>query len=167
MGTLRLRGTQAKGKEGSKEPEARRSKLTCRFLREAAFFMGVRNKSSARCCIPVRYEIRKNFSQLQKVFAFPTYCIYNNSMEITFDPAKDAKIQEKHGVSLADAVRLDWDGMLVTPDTRRDYGEDRYRAIGLLGGRLYCVVFTPREETLRIISLRKASNKEVDEYEQK
>jgi len=87
-------------------------------------------------------------------------------MEITFDPAKDASNQSKHGVSLADAARLDWNGMHVKPDTRHDYGEDRYRGIALLGGRLYSVIYTPRGETLRIISLRRASNKEMDEYEQ-
>lgn len=73
---------------------------------------------------------------------------------------------QKHGVSLADAVRLDWDGMRVKLATRRDYGEERYLGIALLGDRLYSVVFTPRDETLRIISLRKASNTEIDAYEQ-
>jgi len=87
-------------------------------------------------------------------------------MKITFDPAKDVTNQVKHGVTLADAARLDWDGMLVVPDTRHEYGEDRYRGIALLGERLYSVVFTPRDETMRIISLRKASNTEIDAYEQ-
>ena len=87
-------------------------------------------------------------------------------MKVTFDPAKDALNQDKHGVTLAEAARLDWDGMLVIPDWRRDYGEDRYRGIALLSGRLYSVVFTPRDETMRIISLRKASNTEIEAYEQ-
>jgi uncharacterized DUF497 family protein len=87
-------------------------------------------------------------------------------MEFTFDPRKDAINLQKHGVSLADAVRLDWDGMRVKLATRRDYGEERYLGIALLGDRLYSVVFTPRDETLRIISLRKASNTEIDAYEQ-
>ncbi len=87
-------------------------------------------------------------------------------MKITFDQAKDATNIGKHGVSLAEAERLDWDGMLVVPDTRFDYGEDRYRGIALLGGRLYSVIYTPRDETMRIISLRKASNQEMDLYEQ-
>jgi uncharacterized DUF497 family protein len=87
-------------------------------------------------------------------------------MKITFDPAKDAINKERHeGTSLAEAVRMDWDGMLVVPDTRKAYGEDRYRGIALLGDRLYSVVFTPRDETMRIISLRRASNKEIDAYE--
>ena len=46
--------------------------------------------------------------------------------------------------------------MLVVQDMRHEYGEDRYRGIALLGGRLYSVVFMPRDETMRIISLRKA-----------
>jgi uncharacterized protein len=87
-------------------------------------------------------------------------------MEITYDPAKDASNQAKHGVTLAQAAYLDWDGMIVLPDTRHAYGEDRYRGIALLGNRLYSVVYTPRNEDLRIISLRKASNKEIDLYEQ-
>lgn len=87
-------------------------------------------------------------------------------MEFTCDPAKDASNIAKHGVSLIEASRLDWDGMIVLPDTRNEYGEDRYRGIALLGSRLYSVVYTPRNEDLRIISLRKASNKEIDLYEQ-
>jgi uncharacterized protein len=87
-------------------------------------------------------------------------------MEIEFDPAKDAKNQEKHGISLAEAGRLDWDSMYVRPDTRFDYGEERFKGIAPLGARLYTVIFTPRNETKRIISLRKANQKEFDEYEQ-
>lgn len=87
-------------------------------------------------------------------------------MEITYDPAKDASNQAKHGVSLAEAAHLDWDGMIVLPDTRNDYGEDRYRGIALLGNRLYSVVYTPRNEDLRIISLRKSSTKEIFLYEE-
>jgi len=87
-------------------------------------------------------------------------------MKITFDPAKDEANQAKHGVSLALAVHLDWDGMLVVQDQRHDYGEDRYKGIALLDGRLYSVIYTPRDDTMRIISLRKASNTEIDFYEQ-
>lgn len=86
-------------------------------------------------------------------------------MKITFDPAKDAINRQKHGISLAEAARLDWDGMLVVPDLRHDYGEDRYRGIAALGDRLYSVIYTPRDDTIRVISLRKASQKEFDEYE--
>jgi uncharacterized DUF497 family protein len=85
-------------------------------------------------------------------------------MKITFDPAKDAINQEKHGVSLSDGARLEWDTALLWPDTRKDYGEDRVSGLVLIGTRLYCVVFTDRGEMRRIISLRKANDREVRSY---
>ena len=39
-------------------------------------------------------------------------------MNTTFDPAKDAVNLAKHGISLAEAARLDWDNALVSPDDR-------------------------------------------------
>ncbi|MBV9549714.1 MAG: BrnT family toxin, partial [Alphaproteobacteria bacterium] len=45
---------------------------------------------------------------------------------------------------------------MIIEDRRFDYGETRYRAIGLLDGRLIVLVFTPRGEKLRVISLRLA-----------
>jgi uncharacterized DUF497 family protein len=49
---------------------------------------------------------------------------------------------------------------LIWQDTRRDYGEARMIALGLIGTRLYCVVYVDRENVRRVISLRKANNKE-------
>lgn len=43
-------------------------------------------------------------------------------MKVTFDPAKDAANHDKHGVSLAQAAKLEWDTTLTWPDLRRDYG---------------------------------------------
>ncbi|CAH2784862.1 MAG: hypothetical protein CBARDMAM_1874 [uncultured Caballeronia sp.] len=83
---------------------------------------------------------------------------------------KDAANLQKHGVSLADAVHLDWSNLLITTDTRRDYGEDQYQSFGVIGGRLYFVAFTPRDDTMRVISFRnsfrKANNREIHDYEQ-
>ena len=44
-------------------------------------------------------------------------------MHIEFDPAKDLANQDKHGVSLAIAVDLDWEAALVWVDERIEYGE--------------------------------------------
>lgn len=66
----------------------------------------------------------------------------------------------KHGLSLSEAAKLEWDDALIWEDTRRDYGEVRMIALGVIGERLYCVVYVDREDTRRIISLRKANNKE-------
>ena len=85
-------------------------------------------------------------------------------MEITFDPNKDCINIEKHGVSLADAENLEWDIMFRIPDTRLDYGESRFIGYSLIEDRVYCVVYTERCNSLRIISLRKTNKREVANY---
>lgn len=85
-------------------------------------------------------------------------------MQITFDPSKDAQNQEKHGVPLSDASHLEWDTLLAMPDDRKDYGEPRMIGFALTGERLFCVVYVDRGEVRRIISLRKANNREVRFY---
>jgi uncharacterized DUF497 family protein len=87
-------------------------------------------------------------------------------MKVTCDAAKDIKNQEKHGVSLIEAASIDWDVALIWQDTRHDYGENRMIALAPIGERLYCVVYVDRENDRRIISLRKANQREFDYYEQ-
>ena len=81
-------------------------------------------------------------------------------MDIEFDDAKDRANRAKHGVSLAlGAVVLQRSiGEIV--DDRRDYGEIRMNAFGLVQGRLFACTYTVRGETLRIISVRRASRQE-------
>jgi len=86
-------------------------------------------------------------------------------VKLAFDPAKDATNRAKHGVSLGAAARLDWNLVLAKLDSRADYGEPRRIGYGPIGRRLYCVVFVDRGDTRRIISLRKANNREIDRYE--
>ncbi len=81
-------------------------------------------------------------------------------MNIEFDDAKDATNLAKHGVSLAlGAVIL---GNLVgeVVDDRRDYGERRMNAFGLVQGRLFVCTYTRRNDARRIISVRRASRQE-------
>lgn len=85
-------------------------------------------------------------------------------MDITFDQAKDESNLAKHGVSLEEAARLDWETALLWEDERKDYSEARITGLALLDDRLYCVVFTDRGDTRRIISLRKANVREVRYY---
>ena len=87
-------------------------------------------------------------------------------MEIVFDPTKDAVNIEVRQISLADARYFDWDSLRYEVDSRRDYGEERYRGFGYIDGRLYMVAFTFRDRAMRIISLRKANPREVKDYEQ-
>lgn len=87
-------------------------------------------------------------------------------MNITFDPAKNAKNLSKHGVSLGDAAGFEWNNAITWPDLRFDYGESRMAGIGYIGNRLYYVVFVDRNKDRRIISLRKANLREVNRYAQ-
>lgn len=85
-------------------------------------------------------------------------------MKVIFDPTKDAANVAKHGVSLVMAGKLDWDTLRAKPDIRRDYGEPRMIGYAMWQARLYCVVFTDRDDERRVISLRKANEREVKGY---
>jgi len=85
-------------------------------------------------------------------------------MNITFDPAKDAANRAKHGVSLALARELEWENAHILEDDRRDYKETRMIAFVMMDVRLYVAVFTVRDGMRRMISLRKANDREVRTY---
>lgn len=54
---------------------------------------------------------------------------------------------------------------IVIRDDREDYGEDRFRALGFIDETLCAMVFTEREELVRVISLRRASRQERVSYD--
>ena len=84
--------------------------------------------------------------------------------ETTFDPAKSEANWRKHVLSLRLAAAVDWPGVWCTPYSRRDYGELREVGYAPIDGYLYCVVFTQRRSTFRVISLRRANSREVKRY---
>lgn len=81
-------------------------------------------------------------------------------MEIEFDPAKDEENIRKHGMSLTRAKDVEIDKAQVKKDNRKDYGEDRFIAVGPLDGRLCVLIFTLRDAKVRAISLRRANARE-------
>lgn len=83
-----------------------------------------------------------------------------------WDEAKRTANLAAHGIDFGAAYRFDWDTARVDPDTRRDYGESRFVALERIGARLHVLVFTPREEVVRVISLRKANRREMRRYEE-
>ena len=85
-------------------------------------------------------------------------------MECEWDEGKDAANRAKHGVSLAEAVSLDWAWAQERPDLRTPYGELRVEAIAPLHGRLHVCIYTMREAAFRVISLRKANAREEKRY---
>jgi uncharacterized protein len=87
---------------------------------------------------------------------------------IEFDPVKDAENIERRGLSL-ELARLLFEGPFIEEqDARRDYGETRFIATGPiaeLGGRLFVVVYTWLGAMRRIISFRKANEREIRKYQ--
>lgn len=87
------------------------------------------------------------------------------AVRYVWDEAKRSANRAAHGIDFAAAHRFEWDTARIDPDTRREYGEQRFVAVGRLGLRIHVLVFTPREETVRIVSLRKANQREIKRYE--
>jgi hypothetical protein len=85
-------------------------------------------------------------------------------MEISFDPDKLSRTLIERGLDFADAG-LVFAGPVVTwRDERADYGEPRFITLGVLDGRSVVLVWTPRGEARRIISMRKANEREIAKY---
>jgi len=85
---------------------------------------------------------------------------------IEFDPAKNAANLRKHGVPLALAADFEWGTARIEEDTRFDYQEQRFKATGYIGMRLYVLIYClpDDDEITRIISLRPAEPKEYRQY---
>ena len=93
------------------------------------------------------------------------YCSYNKSDEIYLYQQKDKTNIQKHGVSLRDASKLDWDDGLFWIDDRKDYGEVRCIGLAPMKNRLYFIVYVNIGTQRRVISLRKANRREFMHYE--
>jgi uncharacterized DUF497 family protein len=86
-------------------------------------------------------------------------------VEISFDAAKNARNVATRGISFKEAAAFEWDRALIIEDTRQDYGERRFQALGRIGDRLHMLVFTPRGGRAHVISLRRANKREIARYE--
>ncbi len=83
-----------------------------------------------------------------------------------WDESKNRQNIKKHGFDFADAEEMFRGALFFWPDVQKDYGESRWIGIGKIRGRIAVVVFTDRgPETIRIISLRKATRRESKQYE--
>ncbi len=85
-------------------------------------------------------------------------------MKIEFDSAKRHKTLLERGLDFADAKNV-FEGVHFTAqDSRVDYEEDRFITVGWLSAQLVVLVWTPRGEVRRIISMRKANDREKTLY---
>ena len=87
-------------------------------------------------------------------------------MNFEWDEEKNSENIQKHGLDFADAGEIFDAPMLTSLDTRENYGEDRFIGIGFLRNFIVVVVYAePVEETIRVISLRKALKHERERFE--
>ena len=85
-------------------------------------------------------------------------------MRVEFDQAKRDVTLAERGLDFADAVSV-FEGRSITfEDERRAYGESRFITIGELGERMVVIVWTPRGHARRIISMRRANDREQALY---
>jgi uncharacterized DUF497 family protein len=85
-------------------------------------------------------------------------------VEIHFDPAKREATLRERGLDFLDAARV-FDGPVIEfEDDRFAYPERRFATYGLLNERLVAVIWTAAPNGRRIISMRKANDREVTRY---
>lgn len=85
-------------------------------------------------------------------------------MEIEFDPKKNARNVRERGLSFERAADLDFEGAAHLLDERREYGEVRRIAVGYLDRRLHVLCYVRTERGIRVISFRKANEREAKKH---
>lgn len=81
-----------------------------------------------------------------------------------FDPAKSQKNLEKHGIDFQGAQRL-WNDPNLLEITAKSDDEPRFLMIGLIDDKHWSAVVTHRNGAIRLISVRRSRQKEVEIYE--
>lgn len=82
-------------------------------------------------------------------------------MEIEFDPEKDASNLRRHGFSLDFGAVVLAHRIGEVEDERRDYGETRFKAFGLVEGVLFACTYTMRGEVFRILPVHRVREREA------
>ncbi|MBI2267089.1 MAG: BrnT family toxin [Armatimonadetes bacterium] len=92
-------------------------------------------------------------------------------MEFKWDDIKNSANIEKHGIDFADAGIVFEAPLVRKRDKRWEYGESRWLALGDLDGTVVVASYTHRkrgnQESIRIISMRKASSREREVYQKR
>jgi uncharacterized DUF497 family protein len=84
--------------------------------------------------------------------------------EIEFDPLKRERTLVERDLDFARAGEVFQSHTYTNRDTREDYGEERFFTVGWLDAKMVVVVWTPRGEVRRIISMRKCNDREKTFY---
>ena len=82
------------------------------------------------------------------------------SMRFLWDEAKRRANLRKHALDFADAKAVFADITLTAQDLRFDYQEQRFVTVGLLRGMVVVIAHLESPELIRVISMRKATQRE-------
>lgn len=85
-------------------------------------------------------------------------------MEISFDPAKRDETLRERGLDFADAGKVFEGPVFEFEDVRFAYPERRFSTIGSLDERMVVVIWTEAGEGRRVISMRKANEREQSRF---
>ena len=80
---------------------------------------------------------------------------------LEWDERKSAQNVARNRPPFDEVAYFGFDAALIFDDERKDYGERRVVAIGFVGNRLHVLVFTERGDGIRIISFRRANDREA------
>jgi uncharacterized protein len=86
-------------------------------------------------------------------------------MKLTWDEAKRQATLKERGLDFANCAQVFAGETHNFEDRRKNYGEPRIISVGFLHGRMVAVVYTPREEGRRIISMRHVNERERRHYQ--
>jgi uncharacterized DUF497 family protein len=87
------------------------------------------------------------------------------TVDFEWDDAKAASNLDKHRIAFDDAIGVFADpNVVIVATIREEDGEDRFKAIGRIGDRVFTVVYAERNGMKRLISARRANRKEEKRY---
>lgn len=85
-------------------------------------------------------------------------------MKIEFDEGKRRQTLQMRGLDFAEAGRIFAGPEFTQQDDRLDYSEKRFQTYGLLNERLVMVAWTPIEDGIRVISMRRCNDREKRKF---
>ena len=114
-----------------------------------------------------KHSIKLKAGQEKSILQLPFRVIMATmiSMKIEYDPDKNRKNIKTRGLSFDGVANFEFETAIRWQDTRKEYGEVRYCALGRISDRVHVVVYVRIDGGIRVISFRKANKREVKRYE--
>ena len=82
-----------------------------------------------------------------------------------WDETKRRSVLVERGVDICEAALIFEGPVLIKADLRRDYGEPRFLALGMVDDDCYVVVYTPRGPVMRLITAWRGGEDERIQYQ--